>query len=82
MMSAPRSGPENPTAGLTPITGDHDVVVTGEEHHQAALRPYAPHPGGRAAASPRSSSPRRSATAPTPAGPASRSAWTGTASVS
>jgi hypothetical protein len=41
-LPAPRSAPDNPTHGLTPIRGDHDVVVTGQEHHQDALSPYAP----------------------------------------
>jgi hypothetical protein len=40
--------PENPTSGLTPIVGDHEVAVTGAEHHQDALARYAPNADGRA----------------------------------
>jgi hypothetical protein len=46
-MSAPRSTPENPTHGLFYVPGDHEVVVTGEEHHQPVLQPYAPLADGR-----------------------------------
>jgi hypothetical protein len=47
-MTAPRPAPENPTHGLFYVPGDHEVAVTGEEHHQAALAPYAPRADGRA----------------------------------
>ncbi|QJY44406.1 hypothetical protein [Pseudonocardia broussonetiae] len=38
---------ENSTQGLTLLDPDRKVVVTGEEHHQAALVRWAPHPDGR-----------------------------------
>jgi hypothetical protein len=75
-MTTSPPAPENPTHGLTAIFGDHDVVLTGEEHHQQALQPYAPWSDGRARQVAVELVPARSPVGPTPGSRASRSGWT------